>query len=49
MTDNMTGHWKEEDVQAAKEFKKSLDAGVKKIAFKSPEEFIKSLGKVERR
>ena len=46
MTDKMTGHWKEEDVNAAKEFKKSLDAGVKTIAFKSPTEFIRSLGKV---
>ncbi len=42
----MTTHWKEEDVKAAKAFKKNLDAGVKTIAFKSPDEFIKSLGKM---
>ena len=42
----MATNWTKEDLDKVKEFKKNLDAGVEAVGFKTPEEFIKSLGKV---
>jgi len=42
-------HWTEEDFKAVKAFKKSIEKNVESIGFKSPQDFIKSLGKVANR
>lgn len=42
-------HWKKVDFDAVKAFKKSKESGIEGQGFKSPADFIKSLGKVASR
>ena len=42
LTMSKTSHWTQEDMDAVKEFKKSMEKGVETIYFKSPKEFIVS-------